>query len=109
MNTEQLRWAKRFKWISLLEGLSFLILLGIAMPLKYVFDMPLAVRYVGWVHGLLFIIYIYAVFPTARSLKWEFGGHSLPYSHPFHPLAHLFLIEISEKINKLIFSNGLDQ
>jgi integral membrane protein len=73
MNTEQLRWAKRFKWISLLEGLSFLILLGIAMPLKYVFDMPLAVRYVGWVHGLLFIIYIYAVFPTARSLKWEFG------------------------------------
>lgn len=73
MNTEQLRWAKRFKWISLLEGLSFLILLGIAMPLKYVFDLPLAVTYVGWVHGLLFIIYIYAVFPTARSLKWEFG------------------------------------
>ncbi|NDE62325.1 MAG: DUF3817 domain-containing protein [Cyclobacteriaceae bacterium] len=73
MNTEQLRWAKRFKWISLLEGLSFLILLGIAMPLKYVFDFPLAVTYVGWVHGLLFIIYIYAVFPTARSLKWEFG------------------------------------
>ncbi|MFM7629743.1 MAG: DUF3817 domain-containing protein [Algoriphagus sp.] len=73
MNAEQLRWAKRFKWISLLEGLSFLILLGIAMPLKYVFDYPLAVTYVGWVHGLLFIIYIYAVFPTARSLKWEFG------------------------------------
>jgi integral membrane protein len=73
MNTEQLRWAKRFKWICLLEGLSFLILLGIAMPLKYVFDFPLAVTYVGWVHGLLFIIYIYAVFPTARSLKWEFG------------------------------------
>jgi len=73
MNAEQLPWAKRFKWISLLEGLSFLILLGIAMPLKYVFDYPLAVTYVGWVHGLLFIIYIYAVFPTARSLKWEFG------------------------------------
>jgi len=73
MNAEQLPWAKRFKWISLLEGLSFLILLGIAMPIKYVFDFPLAVTYVGWVHGLLFIIYIYAVFPTARSLKWEFG------------------------------------
>lgn len=72
MNAEQLPWAKRFKWISLLEGLSFLILLGIAMPIKYVFDFPLAVTYVGWVHGLLFIIYIYAVFPTARSLKWEF-------------------------------------
>ena len=48
MNESQLRWAKRFKWISLAEGLSFLLLLGIAMPLKYGFDMPLAVKYTGW-------------------------------------------------------------
>lgn len=73
MNTEQTKWAKRFKWISILEGLSFLILLFIAMPLKYGFDYPLAVKYVGWAHGLLFIIYIYVVFPTAHKLKWEFG------------------------------------
>jgi integral membrane protein len=73
MNSEQTKWARRFKWISLIEGLSFLILLGIAMPMKYVMDMPLAVTYVGWAHGILFIIYIYAVFPTARSLNWEFG------------------------------------
>jgi integral membrane protein len=73
MNESQQRWARRFKWISLAEGLSFLLLLGIAMPLKYVFDWPLAVKYVGWAHGLLFVVYIYAVFPTSRSLKWEFG------------------------------------
>lgn len=73
MNAEQTKWARRFKWISLIEGLSFLILLFIAMPLKYVFDQPLAVTYVGWAHGLLFIIYIYIVFPTASKLKWEFG------------------------------------
>ncbi len=73
MNAEQAKWAKRFKWISLIEGLSFLILLGVAMPIKYIMDMPLAVTYVGWAHGILFIIYIYAVFPTARSLNWEFG------------------------------------
>ncbi len=73
MNAEQTKWARRFKWISLIEGLSFLILLFIAMPLKYVFDQPLAVTYVGWAHGLLFIIYIYVVFPTASKLKWEFG------------------------------------
>lgn len=73
MNTEQIKWAKRFKWISLIEGLSFLILLFIAMPLKYIMDMPLAVTYVGWAHGLLFILYIYTVFPTASKLKWEFG------------------------------------
>lgn len=73
MNETQQQWARRFKWISLAEGLSFLLLLGIAMPLKYVFDLPLAVKYVGWAHGILFVVYILAVFPTARSLKWEFG------------------------------------
>ena len=73
MNAEQTKWARRFKWISLIEGLSFLILLGIAMPMKYVLDMPLAVTYVGWAHGILFILYIYTVFPTSQKLKWEFG------------------------------------
>lgn len=73
MNTEQTKWARRFKWISLIEGLSFLILLGIAMPLKYVLDMPLAVTYVGWAHGLLFVLYVYCVFPTAHKLRWDFA------------------------------------
>ena len=73
MNAEQTKWARAFKWISLIEGISFLILLGIAMPMKYVMGQPLAVTYVGWAHGILFIVYIYVVFPTARSLNWEFG------------------------------------
>ena len=73
LTPEQATWAKRFKWISLIEGISFLVLLFIAMPLKYVFDQPLAVTYVGWAHGLLFIIYIYMVFPTASKLKWNFS------------------------------------
>jgi integral membrane protein len=40
---------------SLTEGVSFLSLLLVAMPLKYVWDQPLAVKYIGWAHGLLFI------------------------------------------------------
>jgi integral membrane protein len=73
MTPEQNTWAKRFRWISLIEGMSFLILLFIAMPLKYTMGMPMAVTYVGWAHGALFILYIYLVFPTARSLKWGFS------------------------------------
>jgi integral membrane protein len=72
MSEQQLLWLKRFKWISIVEGLSFLILLFIAMPLKYVADMPLAVTYVGWAHGLLFVLYIYVVFPTAYKVGWDF-------------------------------------
>lgn len=70
---EKIKWLKRFRLISILEGFSFLILLFIAMPLKYMWGQPLAVTYVGWVHGLLFIIYIYVVFPTAYKLEWKFA------------------------------------
>lgn len=69
---EKAKWLKRFRLISILEGLSFLILLFIAMPLKYMMDLPLAVTYVGWVHGLLFVVYIYVVFPAAHKLEWNF-------------------------------------
>ena len=41
--------------IALVEGLSYLVLLGIAMPLKYLMDQPLAVKVVGWLHGVLFV------------------------------------------------------
>lgn len=73
MNTEQVKWAKRFKWISLIEGISFLVLLFIAMPLKYIYELPMVVTVVGWIHGVLFVIYIYVVFPTASKLKWNFS------------------------------------
>jgi integral membrane protein len=73
MTPEQTTWAKRFRWISLIEGTSFLLLLFIAMPLKYTLDMPEPVTYLGWAHGGLFLLYIYLVFPTARSLKWGFS------------------------------------
>jgi integral membrane protein len=48
---------RRFRTIALAEGVSFLVLLGIAMPLKYAAGMPDAVKWVGWTHGLLFISY----------------------------------------------------
>lgn len=41
--------------VSLTEGVSFLVLMLVAMPLKYVWHWPLAVKYVGWAHGILFI------------------------------------------------------
>lgn len=46
---------------ALLEGISFLLLLFIAMPLKYWADMPLFVRYIGMAHGVLFVWYLVSV------------------------------------------------
>ena len=61
-----------FRYVSIAEGLSFLILLFIAMPLKYGFDYPLMVKYVGWAHGALFIAYFAAAFLVSQELKWKF-------------------------------------
>lgn len=60
----------RFRLVSLLEGVSFLVLLGIAMPLKYAADMPEAVRYVGWAHGLLFVLFILALLSASTAARW---------------------------------------
>lgn len=61
---------KRFRYIAIAEGLSYLILLFIAMPLKYGLDMPLAVRIVGSAHGALFIAYLLFGHLAAQEQRW---------------------------------------
>ena len=46
-----------FRYLGWAEGLSLLLLLGIAMPLKYVGGMPGPTSIVGAIHGLLFLLY----------------------------------------------------
>jgi integral membrane protein len=58
--------------IGILEGISYLALLGIAMPLKYIYAIPEAVKFTGWAHGVLFMAYIPAVFIARRSMNWNF-------------------------------------
>lgn len=63
---------RNLRVIGILEGISYLVLLCIAMPMKYYLDMPLVVKYVGWCHGVLFILYIPAVFLARRAMQWSF-------------------------------------
>ncbi|MUP45769.1 DUF3817 domain-containing protein [Gramella sp. BOM4] len=81
---------KFFKWISILEGISFLLLLFIAMPLKYIFEMPEMVKQVGMAHGILFIAYIVGALLLIKPMKWSlsqlaiiFGCSVLPFG-PFY-------------------------
>ncbi|RZJ60322.1 MAG: DUF3817 domain-containing protein [Flavobacterium sp.] len=59
-----------FKVIATLEGVSLLLLLFIAMPLKYLYDMPEMVRFVGMAHGVLFIAYIVMAVVLHIRLRW---------------------------------------
>ena len=58
--------------IALIEAISFLVLMGIAMPLKYFMDIPIAVKVVGWIHGVLFVIFCGALLQTMIVAKWPF-------------------------------------
>ncbi|MNI15724.1 hypothetical protein D3C73_690270 [compost metagenome] len=51
----------RLKFSGIIEGISFLVLLLIAMPLKYAADMPGPVAWIGPIHGFLFVVYLIAV------------------------------------------------
>ena len=61
----------RLRTIGMIEGVSFLVLLGIAMPLKHFADLPEAVRIVGWVHGILFIGFLVALILARDAMQWS--------------------------------------
>lgn len=60
-NQLETRDVKNFLLVGKLEGYSYLILLFIAMPLKYFFDLPQAVRITGMLHGVLFVGFIFTI------------------------------------------------
>jgi integral membrane protein len=69
----KIRALQRFRVIAIIEGISYLILLFIAMPLKYFADQPLAVKYFGWTHGFLFVLYCFSLLQVWILYKWNFG------------------------------------
>lgn len=62
---------KTFKIVSTLEAISYLVLLGIAMPLKYIWDMPEMVKIVGMAHGILFVLYVLGALYMWKKLQWS--------------------------------------
>lgn len=62
---------KSFKFIAFWEGVSLLLLLFIAMPLKYIWQMPQMVSVVGMAHGVLFLAYVVLAFMVYSELKWS--------------------------------------
>lgn len=61
----------RFRAVALYEGISFLVLLFIAMPLKYIFGIPELVKYVGWAHGVLFVLYVAFLAQVFFTERWS--------------------------------------
>ena len=62
---------KIFKIIAFLEGISLLLLLFFAMPMKYIYEQPIFVKTIGMAHGLLFIGYILLAIMLKIEEKWN--------------------------------------
>ncbi len=78
--------------IGLIEALSFLVLLFIAMPLKYGLGMVMAVKVVGWIHGVLFVAFCAALVWTMIVARWSIGRGALVVAAALVPFGP-FLID----------------
>ena len=63
--------------LGLAEACSFLILVGVAMPLKYFAGQPGAVKVCGWIHGLLFMVFCGALLRTIMIARWPLARAAL--------------------------------
>jgi integral membrane protein len=62
----------RLRIVGMLEGVSLLILIFIAVPMKYYFGNPIGSEIVGPIHGVLFLLFIFYTFSVAMEQKWKF-------------------------------------
>jgi integral membrane protein len=85
------RKVKTFATIALIEGISYVLLLAIAMPLKYYFEFPLAVKIVGWAHGILFMLYMALLLICWIEYKWNLGRVMFYFIAALLPIVPFFI------------------
>ncbi|MBL6973292.1 MAG: DUF3817 domain-containing protein [Sulfurimonas sp.] len=81
---------QRFGVINTLEGYSYLVLLFIAMPLKYLLGVTIAVKIAGMLHGVLFIGLVLLMIPAYLQAKWKFKCNLLFFIASLIPFGTFF-------------------
>ncbi len=77
--------------IAWIEGISFLVLLGVGMPLKYFAGMPMAVKVLGWIHGVLFVLFCLGLFRVWTRAKWPESRCALVFIAGLIPFGPFFV------------------
>jgi integral membrane protein len=84
----------RLRLIAIAEGVSFLLLLLVAMPLKYLAGIPEAVRVVGMLHGVLWVAFVAALGHAWLTLRWPLRRLAIGLAGSVTPFGP-FLLEAS--------------
>lgn len=90
----------RFRLISFIEGLSYLILLLVAMPMKYLGGNPYPVKIVGMTHGVLFIIFCIALYFAMKKSNWTKGFSILLFIYSLLPFGFVMIEKLIKNQNK---------
>lgn len=81
----------QFRIVSFSEGLSYLLLLFVAMPMKYMAGEPLMVRIFGSIHGALFVFFMISLIYTAFDRSWRMNRVLLAFGASIVPFGAFFL------------------
>lgn len=95
-----------FRFIAILEGVSTLLLFFIAMPLKYFANMPWAVKYAGWVHGILFMLYIALLIQVFLKYKWSLAQVLMAFLASLVPFGPFLLNSQHQKEEVIILEQN---
>lgn len=83
--------------LGFIDGVSLLVLLGIAMPLKYAAGMPLAVTIVGTAHGYIFVSYLLSILYAQIRVQWQIWWSLVAVLSGFIPFANFVLDRVLKK------------
>ncbi|TAE27788.1 MAG: DUF3817 domain-containing protein [Cytophagales bacterium] len=81
----------RLKLVALLEGLSLIVLIFIAVPLKHIWGKPWLVQNVGMIHGVLFILYVLQVVQAKIEYGWSIRKTLLALLLSFVPFGTFYV------------------
>lgn len=91
----------RLRFIGFYEAISFLLLVFVAMPMKYVGEIVEPVRYLGWAHGVLFMAYCWYLMQSMMAAGWPLRRGAIlmiAALFPFGPfLTHKGLVVAEEE------------
>jgi len=88
----------------ILDGISLVVLLFIAMPLKYWADIPMAVTVAGSVHGVIFVSYVLVILYAQIRLRWNIIWSMLAVVVAFIPFGN-FIYDWQLKKMEIRFQN----
>lgn len=91
-----------FRVVGLIEGASLLVLLFVAIPAKYYWGYPEVMPFVGWGHGLLFLIFLVSSLIVSHRFNWSIAFWFLVLLTAFFPFG-TFLMDL--KLKKIVCEN----